>query len=117
MKIIWSKTFLKILKNIGSVSQKDILSLVKKYPHSKNIICIDIKKSHCVLKGYLLGKKIRILILFELVDNMMIPISVVKKESKEGKNIRKENYEEIFINFLSKILRDIDNGNYKEENL
>lgn len=117
MKILWSKTFLKLLKTFGSVSKKEICSLLQRHPHSVNLISIDKKQDNEILKGYLLGKKVRIIIYFELIKNTMIPVLLIKKESKYGKNIRKDNYKEKFSTSLLKTLVDIENNNYEEENL
>lgn len=113
-KIILTKTFNKLLSKIWSISKQNIIDLIKKYPNSNNLIEIDILTGSVVLKGYLLSKKIRILILFQNIKWKFIPIYILKKETKKWYNISKDNYIELFWNYIDKITIDIDNNEFEE---
>lgn len=113
-QILFTKTFEKLLYKLWSISKDDIINLIKKYPNTNNLEKIDdIDFQTFVIKGYLLSKKVRILILFQNVKSKFIPVSIVKKESKDWWNITKENYIEIFWNHIDKSIIDIDNNDYE----
>ncbi len=114
MKIIFTNTFKKKLLKMWNLVELDIISLVKKYPNTNNLIIIDTIKTSKILKWYLLSKKIRILILFEYVKNTFIPISIIKKESYRWENIIKNNYIELFWNDIDKTINEYDNNMYIE---
>ncbi|MGR3178636.1 MAG: hypothetical protein ACUZ8E_11315 [Candidatus Anammoxibacter sp.] len=96
MRVLFCHTFLKRLKKIGSVTKDDVLELLAKYPHTKDIIKIDDFNGNDVLKCYLLKRKVRALVLLAKVKEEYVPITVVKKETDKGKNISKETYIESF---------------------
>jgi hypothetical protein len=50
MEIIFTKSFLKKLESIKIISKEDIISLVRKYPSSVNLITIDNFENSKVLK-------------------------------------------------------------------
>lgn len=68
-----------------------------------------------MLKRYLLRKKVRALVLLCNVKGKYLPISVVKKETHQGKNISKETYIELFGNDILKIMKEVEKGNYEVE--
>lgn len=113
MKVLFSPSFLKDLNKIRSINRKDILNLLKKYPHTKGIMKIDSFEKNEVLKCYLLKKKVRALVLLNKVKQIFVPISVIKKETHKGKNISKETYIDLFYQDISKIMKEIDNDDYE----
>ncbi len=113
MKVLFSLSFSKDLNKIRSINKKDILNLLKKYPHTKGIIKIDSFEENEVLKCYLLKKKVRVLVLLNKVKQKFVPISVIKKETHRGKNISKETYIDFFYQDILKIMKEIDNDNYE----
>lgn len=117
MQVLFCPSFLKELKKIRSVHKEDITKLLKKYPHTKEIIQIDQFEGNEVLKCYLLSKKIRALVLLCKLKEKFVPISVIRKETQKGKNISKENYVELFKNDISKIMSEVESNNYEEEYL
>ncbi len=114
MKIIFTQNFKKSLSKISSISKEDIIYLIKKYPNTNNLVLIDNLDSSQVLKGYLLSKKVRILILFQNIKWKFIPVSIVKKETSKWTNITKENYINLFLSDIEKSITDIDENNFEE---
>ncbi len=114
MKIVFTKNFDKLLLKLKIISQNEIISLIKKYPNTKDLIIIDNLEVAKVLKWYLSWKKIRLLVLFQYIKWKFIPISIVKKETFKWQNITKENYIKLFWNDIDKSISDIDNNNYTE---
>ncbi|MDD5769870.1 MAG: hypothetical protein PHE25_02790 [Candidatus Gracilibacteria bacterium] len=114
MKVIFTNSFNKKLSKISSILKEDIIYLLKKYPNTNNLVLIDDLGNSKILKGYLLSKKIRILVLFQNVKSKIIPVSVIKKETSKGKNITKENYIDLFLNDIEKSIKDLDNNNFEE---
>ncbi len=96
---------------------KQVQDILSKYPNTRSLIQIDEFDDTIILKGYLLSKKVRILVLFQYVNNIFIPISLVKKESKKWNNITKQNYIDFFENDIDKAIVDIDTKDYKEVEL
>lgn len=108
MKVLWSKTFAKqFQKQLEHAPREVVFDLVKKFPHTSQLILLAHTQSYQILKGYILGKKFRIIILFQQHRDVFIPIVLVKKESKQGLNIRKQNYESLFGSMIDKIQADI----------
>ena len=114
MKIIFTDSFKKNLIKLWSISENDIINLIKKYPNTTNLITIDNIESSKILKWYLYSKKVRILILFEYIKWKFIPVSIVKKETSKWQNIMKENYIELFWGDIDRVIIDYDNENYQE---
>ncbi|PCI24381.1 hypothetical protein COB57_05190 [Candidatus Peregrinibacteria bacterium] len=112
-----TSSFQKSLKKINSITESDLISLFKKYPNSRQIIELDRLNDSKILKCYLLSKKVRCLVLFQYVKNIFIPVSIVKKESKFGKNISKKNYENLFSHDIEKAINDVQSHNYKTINI
>lgn len=117
MKILWCESFLKDLKKIRSVTKKEITALLKKYPYRKRIFSIIEEKEYAILKGYVSGGRTRLIVLFEKEDEKMIPITVVKKESLEGKNITAESFFEFFENALMKITKELTEKKFEDEEI
>jgi len=114
MKVLFTASFLKDLNKNRSINKKDILSLLKKYPHTKSILRIDAFEGNEVLKCYFLKKRIRALILLSKVKETFVPVSVIMKETHKGKNISKETYIDLFSQDILKIMKEIDNDDYDE---
>lgn len=115
MKIVLSKSFLKQLKKLGSVEINDMKKLLRKYPTSKNIVEIDRIDKFKILKCYLLHKKIRSIIFLRVREESYIPIAIIKKESRKGENIIKENYWQLFNGEIRKTFEDLEKGNFEVE--
>lgn len=113
MKVFFSFSFLKNLNKIRSINNNDILDLLKKYPNTKGIKKIDSFGGNEVLKCYLLKKKVRALVLLNKVKQKFVPISIIKKETRKGKNITKETYIDFFYEDILKIINEINNGEYE----
>lgn len=107
MKIVFTNHFLKKLEKLWNLNKNDVLNLVKKYPDTKNLILLDSFDDLKILKWYLLSKKIRILVLFEMVKWKFAPVYIWKKESRKWANITKNNYLELFWNDIDKVTSEI----------
>ncbi|MGK5092728.1 hypothetical protein WDW89_12030 [Deltaproteobacteria bacterium TL4] len=118
MNIAFCDSFLKQLNKLGSVKLIDIKTLLRKYPNTPNIVELDhFESGTSIVKCYLLSKKIRLLVLLRTSQGNFIPISIVRKETKEGKNITKENYQELFKNSIDRILKEYTEDKYTVEEL
>ena len=111
--ILITKSFEKLLDKIKSINLWDIkLELNKHKLWLSNFIELWIIKNRKVLKWYLLHKKVRILILFQEKNWKYLPFFIVKKETKQWKNIRKESLNDL-NNYIDKIFEDLENNNYE----
>jgi len=111
--ILITKTFQKLLDKIKSITINDISIEIKKHSlwleNFKELWELHNRK---VLKWYLLHKKVRILILFQEKNGNYLPFFIVKKETKNWKNIRKESLDFLKVK-LDNIFEDLENNNYK----
>ena len=89
--IIITKVFQKELKRYDKLLLDEIFSLIGKYHRGldKNIFVLQEHENFIVLKGYLAGKNIRILIA-RYRDPYYVPLLLLRKESKLGWNIRED---------------------------
>jgi hypothetical protein len=89
--IIITKVFQKELKWYDTSLLDEIISLIGKYHRGldKNIFVLQEHENFIVLKGYLAGKNIRILIA-RYPDPYYVPLLLLRKESKLGWNIRED---------------------------
>jgi len=111
--ILITKSFEKLLDKIKSINLWDIkLELNNHKLWLSNFIELWIIKNRKVLKWYLLHKKVRILILFQEKNWKYLPFFIVKKETKQWKNIRKESLNNL-NNYIDKIFEDLENNNYE----
>ena len=111
--ILITKTFNKLLSKIKSVNFNDIkVEIIKHSIGLNNFKELWILNNRKVLKWYLLHKKVRILILFQEKNWKYLPFLIVKKETKDWYNIRKESLDELKIK-LDKIFDDLENGEYE----
>jgi len=111
--ILITKTFNKLLSKLRSVDVSTIKLLIDK--HKKwldNFIEIWEIKNRKVLKWYLLQKRVRILVLFQEKNWKYLPFYIVRKETKEWKNIRKESLSDLSWK-LDHIFEDLENGDYE----
>jgi hypothetical protein len=114
MKVLWTAAFEKNFKKKSTtVSRVDLLTLIKKFPNTNQLIILHQYSGQKILKGYLQGKRLRVLVLLQEVGGYFVPIVVVKKESSKGQNINKENYEQVFGVMIEKIQHDIQNDNFE----
>jgi len=114
MKLIITKTFSKKINKLKSISINDIKNLILKLPYTNLLIEIDNFENSVILKWYLNSKKIRIIILFEKIENIYFPVSLFKKESKNWYNITKENYIKFCTHDITKAMQDYKNWFYEE---
>ncbi len=117
MKLIITKTFYKKLDKIKSVSLESIENLVSKIPDTNLVFEIDSFDNSIIFKWYLNSKKVRIVILFEKIENNYLPVSLLKKESKNWYNITKDNYIDFCLTDINKTIEDYNNGFYQEIDL
>jgi len=114
MKLIITKTFSKKISKLKSVSLKSIEDLIFKLPETNLIVEIDNFNDSAILKWYLNSKRVRMIVLFEKLDNIYIPVSLFKKESKNWYNITKNNYFDLCSTDLNKWILDYKNGLFEE---
>ena len=115
MEIVLSQSFLKQLKKLGSVEVADLKKLLRKYPAFNNIVEIDNVDNFKVLKCYLLQKKIRSLVFLRVREDNFIPVAIVKKESKKGKNIINLNFYQLFKGEMMRVFEDLEKGDFEIE--
>lgn len=80
---------------------KNLVDLFSPYPDYK------------VLKAYLDSNKIRAAILLKISASLYIPFCILKKESREGRNLSKHS-EDFLWPKIVKIQQEIVNGRYTE---
>lgn len=111
--ILITKTFEKLLNKIKSIWIDEIKSEIDKHKSGlENFIEIWELKNRKILKWYLLNKKVRILILFQERNWNYLPFYIVKKETKNWKNITKDSIELLSWK-LDNIFNDLENNDYK----
>ena len=115
MLILFCDSFLKSLGKIKSISTNEIRSLLRRYPNSPDIKKINTHGEYEVLKCYLLGNRVRMIVYLNMKKERYIPIAIIKKESKKGKNIRKDNLLDLFSGDIERINKDIKERNYVSE--
>ncbi len=69
------------------------------------------------MKCYFLQRKVRSVIFYRTKENNFIPVAIVKKESKKGKNITKDNYEDLFDGEIHRVEQELMAGDYIVEEL
>lgn len=89
--IIITKAFQKELKWFENSLLDEIVVLIGKYHRwlDKNLFVLQENENYVLLKWYLAGKNIRILIA-RYPDPYYVPMLLLKKESKLGWNIRSD---------------------------
>ncbi|NDK08768.1 hypothetical protein EOM39_06025 [Candidatus Gracilibacteria bacterium] len=111
--ILITKTFLKLLSKIKSVGLDDISLEINKHKTGlDNFKIIGTIENRKILKGYLLSKKIRLVVLFQEKNGSYLPFYLAKKETKDGYNISKYSLDEI-VKKLDNIFIDLENGDYE----
>ena len=111
--ILITKTFQKLLDKIKSITLQDISIEVQK--HSlwlNNFKELGELRKRKVLKGYLLHKKVRLLILFQEKNGNYLPFFIVKKETKFWHNITKDSLV-LLKSKLDNIFEDLENDKYE----
>lgn len=110
--ILITKSFEKLLDKIKSVWLGEIKLEINKHKSGlENFIEIGILKNRKVLKGYLLHKKVRILILFQEKNWNYLPFYIVRKETKFWKNITKDSLDDLSSK-LDNIFNDLEKNDY-----
>lgn len=117
MPILFCTSFLKSLKKIRSIDTNDICALLTKYPNTTEIKIIDKYGEYEILKCYLSGKRVRVIVFVTIAKGKYVPFAVVKKESKKGRNITKDNYIELFSGDITRVLKDVRESNYETEDI
>jgi hypothetical protein len=111
--ILVTKTFKKLLTKLKSVWMSEVQSEISKHQSwLENFIEIWVLRNRKVLKGYLLHKKVRLLVLFQEKNGNYLPFYIVKKETKFWKNITKESLNELSIK-LDNTCNDLENNDYE----
>jgi hypothetical protein len=108
MKILITKTFNFYLDKFRI--DKEII--VKEYVKIKNSwTCLKLwtYDDFIICKWYLLWKEKRLITLIEK-DNYIIPVIIMKKESKQWWNIRKDNAQYNFKTDFIKVINDLEIG-------
>ena len=111
--ILITKTFQKLLDKIKSITLQDISIEIQK--HSlwlNNFKELWELRNRKVLKGYLLHKKVRLLVLFQEKNGNYLPFFIVKKETKFWNNITKDSLV-LLKSKLDNIFEDLENGNFE----
>ncbi|MBP9779608.1 hypothetical protein KBD33_03250 [Candidatus Gracilibacteria bacterium] len=87
--IIITRVFRKEMRGFSGDILEEIFLLLKKYHRglSSNLFQIQEFGKYIILKGYLQGKAVR-MIVAKRENSIYIPIALYKKESKIGYNIR-----------------------------
>jgi len=86
--IVITRTFRKYLSGFSHRILDEIFALIRKHRSwlTQNLFVIEEYEKYMILKGYLEGKRIRLLVAKQ--DHVYMPLALYKKESKEGFNIR-----------------------------
>ncbi len=107
MKILITKTFNYYL-NKFRIDKEIIVKEYVKIKNSKECIKIGTYDDFIICKWYLLWKEKRLITLIEK-DNYIIPVIIIKKESKQWWNIRKETVMDEFKTYFIKVINDLEN--------
>jgi len=116
MKIIITNHFKKNLDKI-KIDEEIIIKEISKYPKGISYIDLWEWQGFNIYKDYLDSKKKRLITLVK-VWKYFFPIIVVKKETRLGKNIYRENIITDFNQHFYKVMEDFKNDNiYKIINI
>lgn len=117
--IIVTQTFEKILKKLGK--QLDIVTQeIHKYKkNSTTYISLweyvtSAGNIFLIAKDYIDHRKMRLIVLIRIRDDIYVPVSLVAKDSEKGYNITKENVKDLFETNIRKSMEDIEKGKYKK---
>jgi hypothetical protein len=111
--ILVSRAFQKQLEKIWSIKREDVLRAIEKHSQwLENFIILFEHDGIEILKGYLLGKRVRLVVAFARKWNNYFPILVVRKESKVGYNITKYD-ESMLLSELRKHIECIEKWEYE----
>lgn len=112
MKILITKTFNYYLEKFR-IDKEIIVKEYVKIKNSKECIKIWTYGDFIICKWYLLWKEKRLITLIEK-DNYIIPVIIIKKESRQWWNIRKETVINDFKTDFIKIRNDLEKGQVLE---
>ena len=111
--ILVTNTFKKLLSKIKSVSIDEIKNEIEKYNNwIDNFKTIGFLRNRKVIKGYLLSKKVRLIVLFKENSWNYLPFYIVKKETKDWYNISKLSLKDL-DNKLDNIFEDLEKWSYE----
>lgn len=104
--IIVTKTFREYLTRFSAGILDEIFRLIRKYNSglTENLFVIEEYATYIILKGYLDGKRVRLLVAKQ--EQVYIPLALYKKESKEGFNIRSDFDVSLLIQKIEKCIQD-----------
>jgi len=112
MKILFTKSFGQYITKYRINKTILIKEYIKIY-NSWECHKIWTLKNFTICKWYLLCKEKRLITLIE-TDSYIIPVIILKKESRKWWNINKNNILKDFWNDFNKIFNDLENGNVIE---
>jgi len=107
MKILITKTF-NFYLNKFRIDKEIIVKEYLKIKNSWTCLKLWIYDNFIICKWYLLWKEKRLITLIEK-DNYIIPVIIMKKESKQWWNIRKDNTQDNFKTDFIKVINDLEN--------
>jgi hypothetical protein len=111
--IIITDSFEKILLKIKSVWIDEIRQEIYKHKNwLNNFKLIWTIKGRKVLKGYMLSKKIRIVVLFKESNWYYLPFYIAKKETKDWYNISKYSLQDLNDRLVI-IFEDLENWKFR----
>lgn len=112
MKILITKTFNSYLDKF-KVDKEIVIKEYIKIKNSWTCLKLGTYDDFIICKWYLFWKEKRLITLIEK-DNYIIPVIILKKESKQWWNIRKETVMSDFKTDFIKVINDLENWNVSE---
>lgn len=91
--ILITRSFLKEIASFDSNIRFELITLISKHDRwlSKNFILLKEDGSLLIYKGYLNGKRVRVVVA-KTKKGTYVPLEIFKKESRGGYNIRDDYY-------------------------
>ncbi|EKD44719.1 MAG: hypothetical protein ACD_71C00032G0007 [uncultured bacterium (gcode 4)] len=91
--ILITRSFSKELTSFDSNTRFELITLISKHDRwlSKNFILLKEDGSLLIYKGYLNGKRVRVVVA-KTRKGTYVPLEIFKKESRGGYNIRDDYY-------------------------
>jgi hypothetical protein len=112
--ILVSRIFRKQLEKIGSIELEDIVREIEKHRMGlSNFIVLFHEDDMEMLKWYLLWKRVRLMVAFARERENYFPFLLLKKESRDGNNITKDD-EEYLMRELDKHIECIKNWEFEK---
>ena len=106
--ILVTEAFEKLVSKVKSMSMTDVSNEIHKHAEwLNNFKTVWIIKNRKILKGYLLSKKVRLVVLYQEKNGNYLPFYIAKKETKDGWNISKYSLDDL-SGKLNHILEDLE---------